>query len=273
VSPDPSTAPVVVSLTTLPSRIGHLEPTLASLCAQTRRPDRIVLAIPPRSRREDCEYELPAFLTDGTFPDGLITVERPADDLGPGTKLLGALPTLVEPSILIVVDDDVEYAPYVIGDLAQAQAGDLRSSFSFYTYRMGGMVVGQGCDGFSFWSPNLDGIDEFAAGIVDRPECFHHDDLWISFFVRREGIAIRPLPPRGTGLVYEQLDRANALRDLDGDLARDDLNQRGLAYLMDEHDPSGSMRLRWQMDRVARRTGLRRVTTKIRWTLRTRTSR
>ena len=256
--------PVVASLTTLPSRIGLLEPTLWSLCHQTRRPDRIVLAIPPSSRREKRGYELPDFLVDGTFPSGLIEVVRTTDDYGPGTKLLGAMPVLPRECVLVVVDDDVEYAPHVVEGLATAQLTDRTSSFSYYTYAFGGLTVGQGCDGFSFWSPNLQGIEAFAEEIVDRPECFHHDDLWISFFLQRAGIRICGLEAPGDVLVYRQLDRANPLQSLDGDLDRNDLNVRGLQHLMRHAHPTPAMRRRWLVHEAARRSGATRVLRKSR---------
>ena len=41
-----SRAPVFVGLTTLPSRIGRLKPTIDSLLRQTLPPDRIFLSVP-----------------------------------------------------------------------------------------------------------------------------------------------------------------------------------------------------------------------------------
>lgn len=93
---------VVVSLTTIPERVGVLMPTLLSLVEQTVQPDRILLALPQRSLRSGGAYTLPRHLPDG------IEIIR-CTDTGPSTKLLPAL--LAEPDALIIaVDDDVIYA-------------------------------------------------------------------------------------------------------------------------------------------------------------------
>lgn len=260
--------PVVVGLTTLPSRIGLLAPTLDSLLAQSRPPDRIVLAIPPTSRREGRGYELPPELTDEAAWDGRLEIVRTEDDHGPGTKLLGSLAAVSEPSILVVVDDDVVYAPYMLQKLVEAQRADHSRSFSFYAYREGGITVGQGCDGFSFWTPNLDGIADWAQPILDQPALFVHDDLWISFFLQRRGVRIRRILPDRGALVYEQLERESSLRELDGDLRRDLVHAEGLRYLMENESPTRRMRIGWQLWRTAERLGLPRLRHRLRRLLR-----
>ena len=57
-----SRPPVFVGLTTLPSRIGKLRPTVESLLGQTLRPDRVLVCVPRRSIREDREYVIPGWL-------------------------------------------------------------------------------------------------------------------------------------------------------------------------------------------------------------------
>ena len=46
-----------------------------------------------------------------------------------------------------------------------------------------GLTIGQGCDGFSFWSPNVKQIREFFEKHVMGTNLFFHDDLWVSFFL------------------------------------------------------------------------------------------
>ena len=60
---------VIASLSTVPDRIGNLEPTIRSLLKQTRPPDEIVLAIPEFSVREQRlfvpdTYRGPIFMGD-----------------------------------------------------------------------------------------------------------------------------------------------------------------------------------------------------------------
>src|SRR5262245_6484654 len=112
--------PVLVSLTSLPSRLPHIEPTLESLLAQTLPPDRILVALPLYSRREGCRYSIPGFLRK-LERTRTVEVVRCLTDYGPGTKLLGALRRVPRDSCLIVVDDDVAYEPFLVEELHRAQ--------------------------------------------------------------------------------------------------------------------------------------------------------
>jgi hypothetical protein len=104
---------VVVSLTTIPSRIVQIKAVLNSLIDQTVPAHKIVLALPDVSRREKREYTLPAFLSDSQA----ITVLR-CVDWGPATKLIPML--LAEPApdtLILAVDDDTIYPPDLIANL------------------------------------------------------------------------------------------------------------------------------------------------------------
>src|SRR5471030_1121332 len=151
--------PVVISITTLPSRIGKMRPCLDSLLAGDVVPDKIFLPLPKFSRRENCAYEIPAFLKTPDFYGNIVEVVEVEQDWGPGTKVLGALNRILDRCYFIAADDDVSYKPRFLAGLLDAQREDHESSFSYHTYRASGLTIGQGCDGFSFYSPNLRGID------------------------------------------------------------------------------------------------------------------
>jgi hypothetical protein len=112
---------LVVSLTSIPSRVGQLEATLRSITVgQTRRPDRVYVGLPLRSARdgETFTYDLPRCLTDPAMFDGLVSVVSLAYDHGPVCKLLAALRDEDKPETAVVVcDDDVEYAPNWLREL------------------------------------------------------------------------------------------------------------------------------------------------------------
>jgi len=227
--------PVIVSITTLPSRIGAMRPCLDSLLAGEVVADKILIPLPRFSKRESSAYEIPNFLRDD-YAGRVEIVE--AEDCGPGTKVLGALSRLAEPCYFIAADDDVRYKPRFLSGLLAAQRADHAASFSNHTYRTGGLTVGQGCDGFSFYSPNLRGIDAFYRDHVAGTGLFYHDDLWLSFFLFLHGIAIKEPPrARSEGAVYEVVHHTNALHALSGDLARRQLNRRGLKALIGATKP------------------------------------
>jgi hypothetical protein len=198
-------------------------------------PDKIFLALPSTSTREDCAYSVPDFLLNRDFCGSVIEVVKADRDWGPGTKLLGSLNVIPQECYLVLVDDDVRYRRDFLASLLNAQRQDHSSSFSYYTYRTEGLTVGQGCDGFSFWYPNLAGIRQFAESHVMNASLFYHDDLWISFYLASKGISIRSLAPRlKSGLIYEvEIEhQPSSLSQLGGHLARQKLNKSCPKYLL-----------------------------------------
>ena len=236
--------PVIVSIATLPSRIGQLRPTLDSLLNGELVPDRILVLRSDFSEREKSGYVVPDFLIDEEYCRGIIELKA-TRDLGPGTKILGALEYLEENCYLVLADDDVSYHPRFLADIVNAQAARPDCSFSYYTYRAGGLTLGQGCDGFSFYSPNLRGIKNFAEKYVVGTTVLYHDDLWISFFLFSNGIKIKTVPTPVHGeLVYTQLIPNEGLSSLtSGELARDRIVNENLPRLVRQSNLSLSKRL------------------------------
>ena len=105
----PPASDLVISLTTIPSRLPYLELTLKSLLRQTRRPARIRLNLPSFSRRERRAYEVPCWL------EHLSSVEVvPCEDLGPATKVLPTLRDADPRQRVLAVDDDRVYPPSLV---------------------------------------------------------------------------------------------------------------------------------------------------------------
>lgn len=105
---------VIVSMTTIPSRIELLAPVIWPLFSrQTVKPDVLVLHIPH-------QYRDPKLGTVGNVPSILqrimqresrIVVNRQCQDLGPGTKVAGlhTLAWIQNDDLIIYVDDDVAH--------------------------------------------------------------------------------------------------------------------------------------------------------------------
>jgi hypothetical protein len=229
---DVSSLPLFVGVTTLPSRIHHLRATLDSLTTQSRIPDKILLCLPRWSVREKRTYDRPAWLA-GYAP--VLEVVECEEDWGPGTKLLGCLGHLSRPTCLVIVDDDMRYRPFFLETLWASQTEDTRSSFSFWTYPAGPFVVGQGADGFSFFSPNLEGLSDFARKALRSSHLRLVDDLWISAFLRTRGISVRSVQHLilGKGTAYEAAHSVNQLADLEGELEREAVMTAGTRYLLE----------------------------------------
>ena len=97
---------IIASLSTMPDRIGRLQPTLDSLLNQTRPPDEIVLAVPEFSIRQQREYEIPDYLAQ--IPK--VRVLRCEKDWGPATKFIAVvrdeLAASRKDTLIMVFDDD-----------------------------------------------------------------------------------------------------------------------------------------------------------------------
>jgi hypothetical protein len=106
---NPRRADVIVTLTTMPTRIGRIDLTLKSLLRQTVRPAAIRLNVPVASRREAVAYQIPLWLTELRS----IQIER-CEDLGPATKLIPTLLDVNPEQRLLVVDDDRIYHPHFV---------------------------------------------------------------------------------------------------------------------------------------------------------------
>ncbi len=107
-------ADIIVCLTTIPSRLPHIELTLKSLLNQSRRPRRIRLHIPIFSRREQRPYIIPDWLK--TLQS--VEIVR-CEDYGPATKLIPALSSLKPNQKILIVDDDMVYPPTLIDHFFQ----------------------------------------------------------------------------------------------------------------------------------------------------------
>jgi len=97
---------LVVTFTTIPSRVPLLGTFLSSLSKQTRKPDVIYLCYPKYSEKEKVDYPP---LSEEVLEQ--VTVLS-CCDLGPITKLVPTLETEKDPETLIVtLDDDRAYDP------------------------------------------------------------------------------------------------------------------------------------------------------------------
>lgn len=126
---------VIISLTTIPSRLGELNPVLIELSKQTCH--EIWLNIPKKYNR------FPEW--DGTIPDVLETipkvrVNRDCEDVGPGTKIFGVLNKgLDSRDLIIYLDDDTLYDEKMVTNLLKWHRTDPTcawglSGFKFENY-------------------------------------------------------------------------------------------------------------------------------------------
>jgi len=206
-----------------------MQPCLESLLNGSLVPDKIFVSLPEVSIRENTGYTIPECFHDMAFSKK-IEIVRLEHDYGSGTKLLGTLAKIDTPSYIVLADDDVTYKRFFLRRLIEHQRLDHNASFSFFTYAMAGLRVGQGVDGFSFWSPNLSGIFDFYKSFISGTDLMFHDDLWISFYLMSRGVRVKSLrhllDEAGAGEVRDTiLHSVNALSSETGRLSRERLNR------------------------------------------------
>ena len=112
---NPRRSDCVVSLTSVPSRLPYLAPTLKSLLRQTRAPARIRHNLHALSRREQVAYDVPSWLAELRSVEVVRTT-----DWGPATKLIPAATALPPDQKIVVVDDDRIYPATLVADLDAA---------------------------------------------------------------------------------------------------------------------------------------------------------
>lgn len=203
---------VVVSLTTSPKRIEHLEPTIQSLFDQEKPPDAIIVNLPHVFLRTNETF--PPLSNYPYLQDPRITINR-CNDLGPITKLYPTLELEDDPTtIIIILDDDTTYPSYmtkVMFEKSQldpnfvqvGHCGDplLRNEEDYFmsppydkyintlSHQGGGcccrLFEGFGSVGYrrSFFNNNDLRFQDYLKIVLENKYCFRSDDLVISNYV------------------------------------------------------------------------------------------
>jgi hypothetical protein len=197
---------VIVSLSTVPERIGKLRPTIRSLLRQTRPPDEIVLAVPEFSIREERSYVVPEYVS--RLPR--VRVLRSSKDLGPATKFIPAVQEELAAgrgsTLIMVVDDDRVYprdaletylcyneelpeAALCFRGAAMPRSLDWRDAKMIYANELREpqpVAVITGCGSYLI-QPRF--FDELLWDYSEAPRgAFYMDDIWISGCLSRRGV-------------------------------------------------------------------------------------
>lgn len=184
---------VVVSMTTIPARNGTLGPTLRSLDRQTLQPDDV--RIYAADGAGDWDAQDLDFVTLHSSPD-----------YGPITKLSAVLdPELDDDDLVVTVDDDIIYEPDWLETLVAAAAAHPRDAVGMSGWNAHRMLESTHgsfafvrppatCDVLEGWSGAAYRVGWFDASVM-MPVCSRElrlvDDVWISSFLEKRGIARR----------------------------------------------------------------------------------
>jgi hypothetical protein len=242
---------VIASLSTVPDRIGNLEPTIRSLLKQTRPPDEIVLAIPEFSVREQRPYVVPKYIA--RLPR--VRVLHCAEDWGPATKFIGAVQDELaagrESSLIVVVDDDrlyprdaLETYLFYNKQLPNAalcfRGAAMPSTFDWDDAKMiygkdlrepRPVAVVTGCGSYliqpRFFDRSLWDYSEAP------PVAFYIDDIWISAWLSRRGVQRYVIPASAMMRSVSGQRQTVSLNKIPG---RQKLNNETIAFFGDAWD-------------------------------------
>jgi len=110
----PSIPPIIISLTSIPSRFKELPIVLESLCHQSLKPDKVILWL---SREQKNKKFGELYIK--TIPENILNFQkrgitiRFTKDIGPYKKIIPTL-KLYPDAIIITVDDDLMYKPDLV---------------------------------------------------------------------------------------------------------------------------------------------------------------
>lgn len=190
---------LVVTLTTLPGRERLLVRTLMSLGAQSRKPDQIYLWVP----------RLRGFQPDLSGLNLPVMVDV-VDDLGPATKLLPALKIERDPNTLLVtVDDDVDYPPVMLAELERASKTLPHAAVGFTGWRLVNLDPHPTVEHYNEANPHckamhpvqvLEGTrgvlyrrgffaDDVFTHLAGEPAFRYHDDIFFGGYLAYRGVS------------------------------------------------------------------------------------
>lgn len=174
---------VIISFTTMPTRIELSKYMLSSIFSQTQRVDEIRLYIPKRTR-SNMEYKIPLWMKRivKKLPEFRIIICD--KDWGPATKIIPAIMSEKgNHSYVIYLDDDMIYHPKTIETLIQYSNIYPERAIS----NKGNKHILQGFSGCIVRSDFFD-IDKLKSIHNYPPEVFYEDDVYISGMLEENNI-------------------------------------------------------------------------------------
>jgi hypothetical protein len=217
---------VVLSFTTIPSRVKYIPNILTKLKKQAFIIDCIYVCVPYYSKRFKKSYDISHLKVDDN-----VKIIR-CEDLGPATKLLGCVEYENDPNtIIITVDDDQDYNPSTVNTL-------VNYTTKYPNYAIGFSAIDSETRSIPYvqnqavLSPSAYYLEGFGAVAYRRkfitqrminyfknhltPECFLADDLVISTWLEIEGIKrLKISPETNIRETVNSIDKHNALHDLE----------------------------------------------------------
>lgn len=174
---------VIISFTTLPSRIEFSIYMLSSIFSQTRRVDEIRLYIPKRTR-SDMEYKIPLWMKRISKKLSEFRIIICDKDWGPATKIIPAVIDEKDTDTYIIyLDDDMIYHPKTIENLIYYS--NIYPKRAISNSGKNGILEGfSGC----IVRSDFFNIDKLISTHNYPSEVFYEDDVYISGMLEENNI-------------------------------------------------------------------------------------
>ena len=221
-----NTAKVVISTTTIPGRLPHLQNIIDNMYEQYYRADEMYLNIPYICRRNGEKYDEIEIQKLDT-KRGWVKIVR-CKDYGPATKLLGCFPYIKDPNtIIITVDDDQDYQRELIGFLVYFSVRYPNSALAteMMTYEMEKCIHAKKICSDPLKAVYIEGFggvlyrrrffDDWCVEFIDNiaKQCLVSDDLVLSTLLALKGIRRMKLQCGGTRTDNSEIDAIDALKN------------------------------------------------------------
>ena len=189
---------VVVSFTTIPSRIETCRAAIDSLINQV---DRIYLNVPYFYKRFNTVLRIPNYLCEEPYKNKVELVI--CEDKGPATKYLGAIEKIPSNVHIFFCDDDQEYADNIIERMLNSV-----NSLSVFQNRYNTIKL-QSSGGFIHGYVGNLVNSNLIQDLVHFPlpeSAYHVDDQWMSIYYFFKKIDIKPTSLDSYQEIYKSLE-------------------------------------------------------------------
>lgn len=246
-SAQPAT-PVVIALTTVPSRIGSIRPVLRSLLDQTMPAGEIRLHVPHRSVRQQADYHAPSWLR-GATPVRVLRSDR---DWGPASRLIPSLQNKPSTGPILTLDDDMVYPPDLVETFLAWHRWRPKAALAYRGWRIPESRLWR--DSVTVYGTRLHAprrVDVitgtwgvlveptfFDDAVTDYdaypPDAFYVDDIWFSGHLARRGVERLVIPARLPPLPTRWAERDSLIGTDNADGRHNDVMLRAFAPFWDE---------------------------------------
>ena len=221
---------IIISLTTIPSRINNIEPVLKSLLNQYLEPSYIYLNIPKNYNR----FNEPIVIPDFIQKYDKVKVNYIENDYGPATKFIGTLESnSIDPDDIIVITDDdiVKERHWLSGLLLYFKSN---SVITYEEKNLGkGIVWGYLGYGFRKGLIDLTDLKKFYDNVKEK--CFLVDDHWLTAYITSKKFPVITVSIKNNKEINKQsIDSKDSLVNLEGNEERWHVSEHCRKHIKDK---------------------------------------